>query len=120
VLADLYPAASAWHRSRRIPHRLVPLRPRLPAMAVLRSSVRASPGAAVRGFHLVRAGEGHTPCPSIRTTGATLLATERCSAGHARMAAQSRSARGLLYPLLYLTACCHYSGAMANEDVCSW
>jgi SAM-dependent methyltransferase len=33
------------------------------------------------------------PCPSMRTTGATLLATERCSAGRARMAAQSRSAR---------------------------
>jgi hypothetical protein len=119
VLADLYPAASAWHRSRRILHRLVPLRPRLPAMAVLRLGASLSR----RGrpwFHLVGAGEGHTPCPSIRTTDATLLATERCSAGNARMAAQSRSARGLLYPLLYPTARCQYSGAMANEDVCGW
>jgi hypothetical protein len=24
-----------------------------------------------------------------------------------------------LYPLLYPAACCQYSGAMANEDVCS-
>lgn len=58
-------------------------------------------------------------CASIRTTDATVLATERCSGARARMAAQSPSARGLLYPLLYPTARCQYSGAMANEDMCS-
>jgi SAM-dependent methyltransferase len=36
VLADPYPAVSALHPSRRLLHRLVPLRPRLHAMAVLR------------------------------------------------------------------------------------
>lgn len=36
VLADPYPAESALHPSRRILHRLVPLRPRLHAMAFLR------------------------------------------------------------------------------------
>jgi SAM-dependent methyltransferase len=36
VLADPYPAESALHPARRILHRLVPLRPRLRAMAVLR------------------------------------------------------------------------------------
>jgi hypothetical protein len=46
------------------------------------------------------------PCPSIRITDATLLATERCSGARARMAGQSRSARGPLYPLLYPTARC--------------
>jgi hypothetical protein len=45
-------------------------------------------------------------CASIRTTDATVLATERCSGARARMAAQSPSARGLLYPLLYPTARC--------------
>jgi len=36
VLVDSYPAESALHPARRILHRLVPLRPRLHAMAVLR------------------------------------------------------------------------------------
>ena len=39
VLADLYPAQSTLHPSRRILHRLVPLRLRLHAMAVLRLGI---------------------------------------------------------------------------------
>jgi SAM-dependent methyltransferase len=49
VLADPYPAESALHPSRRILHRMVPLRPRLHAMAVLRlgaNLVRRGPATA--------------------------------------------------------------------------
>jgi 2-polyprenyl-3-methyl-5-hydroxy-6-metoxy-1,4-benzoquinol methylase len=49
VLADPYPAEPALHPARRILHRLVPLRPRLRAMAVLRlgaNLVRRGPATA--------------------------------------------------------------------------
>jgi ubiquinone/menaquinone biosynthesis C-methylase UbiE len=55
VLADPYPAESALHPSRRILHRLVPLRPRLHAMAVLRlgaNLVRRGPATAWEIYRL--------------------------------------------------------------------
>jgi 2-polyprenyl-3-methyl-5-hydroxy-6-metoxy-1,4-benzoquinol methylase len=55
VLADPYPAESALHPARRILHRLVPLRPRLRAMAVLRlgaNLVRRGPATAWEIYRL--------------------------------------------------------------------
>jgi 2-polyprenyl-3-methyl-5-hydroxy-6-metoxy-1,4-benzoquinol methylase len=60
VLADPYPAESALHPTRRILHRLVPLRPRLHAMAVLRlgaNLVRRGPATAWEIYRLYTRGE---------------------------------------------------------------
>jgi SAM-dependent methyltransferase len=83
VLADRYPAASALHASRRILHRLVPLRPRLHAMAVLRL-----------GAFLSRRGSPWVSPRSGRR--GTRHATRYELPARVRMAAQSRSARGSL------------------------